>query len=480
MTSADLHKMFAKFGVVVDSFIPGKRSKAGRHFGFVRYDCVVVAEVAIQWTNGLWIQDKELRVKSSDYDRVNTRRPTTKGYAIRRPTGSLQPTISLIRAEIWIGGKSPGKVPIRMGRRGAGKVWVPVRKGKFAKDRDPTINMVMNGIEKKKVVPMGDTVQLDEDTAKSARFDVGKAKVFTHHMSVINQEMTLEAGKKLFNIRIVEEQVVFICNTDFRCGCACHAREDEETNLPLADEDEDDVAGAGNDVFLGSDDIVSRSFIEDTQEERDGDREGDGSSQGLGSVEIRGINVLYNEKVITASPLPITHPQVCGGLGASQDHGLGCDGSLGHQDFGLGLALGFANTEWTGLSRGLGNDNLRSLSLDAGLIDHRGLDSVGLRDLCGDVQISLIGPVDQLSHERGPVFNPEGINLEEVLHPGDCLNQIVTVQTVEKIKGTSADLNDTTVCVDGRQNLFRDGSSGRKEPDGDGVAELCRATEARV
>ncbi|GAB2302408.1 hypothetical protein Dimus_036419, partial [Dionaea muscipula] len=61
MDSVELCKMFAKFGVVVDSFIPRKRSRAGRRFGFVRYDCAVAAEVTIHRTNGIWIQDKELK-----------------------------------------------------------------------------------------------------------------------------------------------------------------------------------------------------------------------------------------------------------------------------------------------------------------------------------------------------------------------------------------------------------------------------------
>ncbi|GAB2297819.1 hypothetical protein Dimus_031906, partial [Dionaea muscipula] len=67
------HRLFAKFGVVKDVFVPRKRSKLGKRFGFVRYDCPVVAEVAIQKTNGLWIDDKELRVKMADYNRYNDR-----------------------------------------------------------------------------------------------------------------------------------------------------------------------------------------------------------------------------------------------------------------------------------------------------------------------------------------------------------------------------------------------------------------------
>ncbi|GAB2303609.1 hypothetical protein Dimus_037596 [Dionaea muscipula] len=39
-----MNNLFAKFGVIKDVFIPSKRSKAGKRFGFVRYDCLVAAE----------------------------------------------------------------------------------------------------------------------------------------------------------------------------------------------------------------------------------------------------------------------------------------------------------------------------------------------------------------------------------------------------------------------------------------------------
>ncbi|GAB2274223.1 Serine arginine-rich splicing factor 2 [Dionaea muscipula] len=58
------------FGVVKDVFIPRKKSKIGKRFGIVRYDCLVAASVAIQKTNGIWIQGKELKVKVADFDRV--------------------------------------------------------------------------------------------------------------------------------------------------------------------------------------------------------------------------------------------------------------------------------------------------------------------------------------------------------------------------------------------------------------------------
>ncbi|KAE9452391.1 hypothetical protein C3L33_15707, partial [Rhododendron williamsianum] len=61
--------LFNKFGVVKDIFIPGKRSKvAGKAFAFVRYDCAVSAEMAISKTNGVWIEDRKLFVKTASFD----------------------------------------------------------------------------------------------------------------------------------------------------------------------------------------------------------------------------------------------------------------------------------------------------------------------------------------------------------------------------------------------------------------------------
>ncbi|GAB2286323.1 hypothetical protein Dimus_020740 [Dionaea muscipula] len=67
LTQGSLHKMFSKFGVIVDAFIPRKKSKEGKRFGFVPYNCSVAMDVAIQKTNGLRIHDKALKVKKVTY-----------------------------------------------------------------------------------------------------------------------------------------------------------------------------------------------------------------------------------------------------------------------------------------------------------------------------------------------------------------------------------------------------------------------------
>ncbi|KAL7229196.1 hypothetical protein ACSBR2_007820 [Camellia fascicularis] len=53
---------------VNDAFIPSKRRKAtGSRFGFVRYDCKVAAEMAVLKADGLWCDNKALKVKKVEF-----------------------------------------------------------------------------------------------------------------------------------------------------------------------------------------------------------------------------------------------------------------------------------------------------------------------------------------------------------------------------------------------------------------------------
>ncbi|GAB2299275.1 hypothetical protein Dimus_033346 [Dionaea muscipula] len=89
--------LFSKFGVVKDVYIPRKKNKGGKRFGFgfVRYDCSVAAEVAIQKTNGLWIQDKELKVKIADFEGNQGRKLAGNGRStVSGPAGGGLPSHS--------------------------------------------------------------------------------------------------------------------------------------------------------------------------------------------------------------------------------------------------------------------------------------------------------------------------------------------------------------------------------------------------
>ncbi|KAL7263059.1 hypothetical protein ACSBR1_001268 [Camellia fascicularis] len=69
-----LYKLFTKFGIVRDVFIPQKRRKAtNSRFGFVRFDCSMAANVAVQKADGLWVEDRELKVKMATYGKLKVR-----------------------------------------------------------------------------------------------------------------------------------------------------------------------------------------------------------------------------------------------------------------------------------------------------------------------------------------------------------------------------------------------------------------------
>ncbi|KAL7250587.1 hypothetical protein ACSBR1_012585 [Camellia fascicularis] len=76
MDSRSLYKLFSKFGVVKDVFIPNKRRKStNTRFGFIRYDCSIFARIAEQKANGLWVDDKSMLVKAAEYgNRIDERR----------------------------------------------------------------------------------------------------------------------------------------------------------------------------------------------------------------------------------------------------------------------------------------------------------------------------------------------------------------------------------------------------------------------
>ncbi|GMP52445.1 hypothetical protein CsSME_00018254 [Camellia sinensis var. sinensis] len=90
MNPKGLFGLFSKFGVVKDMFIPVKMRKlTGLRFGFVRYDCPVAAEVAVQRADGLWCDDKEIKVKRVKFTKEE--RSITRGDKVsHQPGGNPQ------------------------------------------------------------------------------------------------------------------------------------------------------------------------------------------------------------------------------------------------------------------------------------------------------------------------------------------------------------------------------------------------------
>ncbi|GAB2280689.1 Splicing factor [Dionaea muscipula] len=160
MDHIDISKLFARFGLVRDVFLPRKRSKAGKKFVFVRYDCPVAAEVAIKRMNGVWMHDKELKVKMADFHMqhgvssakvplgmvkgiVAASQGVVRGKSVRPVRDSAQHNSITSHVQLFRQ-RSPG---LRM-------AWVPVRTGKHAGRVDSYADAVRKGTRSQEDVPM--------------------------------------------------------------------------------------------------------------------------------------------------------------------------------------------------------------------------------------------------------------------------------------------------------------------------------------
>ncbi|KAL7193815.1 hypothetical protein ACSBR2_025447 [Camellia fascicularis] len=80
MDPKGLFNLFSKFGIVNDVFIPRKRRKVSRsRFGFVRYGCEVAVEIAIHKADGLWCDNKALKVKEQCFKNLKNLVKWSKG-----------------------------------------------------------------------------------------------------------------------------------------------------------------------------------------------------------------------------------------------------------------------------------------------------------------------------------------------------------------------------------------------------------------
>ncbi|KAL7171937.1 hypothetical protein ACSBR2_031598 [Camellia fascicularis] len=108
MDAKALFKLFIKFGIVKDTYIPFKiRKVTNSRFGFVRYNCSIVASVAIQKGNGLLVDDSMLEVKMAAYDR-NSRSEQSKRKL--QPPRRFLDTINFKGKAVFVGHRSFAEV----------------------------------------------------------------------------------------------------------------------------------------------------------------------------------------------------------------------------------------------------------------------------------------------------------------------------------------------------------------------------------
>ncbi|GAB2297070.1 hypothetical protein Dimus_031171 [Dionaea muscipula] len=308
-----------------------QKRQEGKRFGFVRFDCEVAAEVAMQKLNGLLIQDKDLRVKKAEFGRKDRRFGTAEKKSDKRLLGSskgagkseeipdrifqgggVRPSgresyANVVRRE---GGTNDSTSTVRV--ETIGNRWLyRSAVATFGEYRNPDllfesfVKAEGNGVIARR---LGRVLNIEDDTAKGARYDIGKIKVvFTQSALAINSQMNLLVGQRNFKIRVAEEQAVFINSSDFSCGClyhikeaeqssttrTSHGREDEQLRLVKVESPDVDVNNSNNEIMEGGNkDSISgdgrgslSSFVEETQLE-DGCRMGGLSS--LGEEEMRG------------------------------------------------------------------------------------------------------------------------------------------------------------------------------------------------
>ncbi|KAL7257768.1 hypothetical protein ACSBR1_003972 [Camellia fascicularis] len=230
-----LFKLFKKFGVVKDVFIPFKRRKAtNSRFGFVRFDCHVASDIAIQKANGLLVDDKVLAVKYATHDRSvpSMRRPQANREAFYpiRGTGSIPYTVHKSFAEVLQRGMTmaavKASITVKVNEDGHGWLYESViirlnsdfsiNSIRFAlKDNRNTLNNI--GALWRSVF------HLEGDLSQPKSFSYSRIKVVTTCMELINKTINLECKGKL--------HPVFVCEDHSVNPMECH----ELSNIGLGD-----------------------------------------------------------------------------------------------------------------------------------------------------------------------------------------------------------------------------------------------------
>ncbi|KAL7264043.1 hypothetical protein ACSBR1_002075 [Camellia fascicularis] len=87
MDAKTVFELFTKFRIAKDVFIPAKRRiVTNSRFGFVRFDCHVVADIAIQKENGLLVDDMVLVIKKTTFvENFRDEQSRSRPQIIRKP-----------------------------------------------------------------------------------------------------------------------------------------------------------------------------------------------------------------------------------------------------------------------------------------------------------------------------------------------------------------------------------------------------------
>ncbi|GAB2292409.1 hypothetical protein Dimus_026650 [Dionaea muscipula] len=242
MNPKGLFDLFSKYGVVYDVFIPKKRNKAGKRFGFVRYRCSVSAEMAILKYNGLWIGEGRVR-KLMEHGGMIRVQKVANGWlhksavATLHKYNDLKDCLGLIELK-----GTPGILVSPCGGKQVIMTFptTELRDKMLAEEkedlgawfkefhalepslkigRDREVWIICFGVPLELwststfceiASKWGEVLAIEISTAISLSFYCGKVGILTECMEHINCTITISSDGKLFPIRIIEERVVLV------------------------------------------------------------------------------------------------------------------------------------------------------------------------------------------------------------------------------------------------------------------------------
>ncbi|KAL7222744.1 hypothetical protein ACSBR1_024446 [Camellia fascicularis] len=228
MNPKELYSLFMKFGVVKDVFIPSKTRKTTRsRFGFVRFDCPVTVEVAIQKANGLWCDDKSLQVKKAEFEKPQGKLKDNS-YIWKKREGSSKANDGQVILGVEAGnGWLYNSIIVRLKsyldladfknsiyERGSketmsgnvGFIWI--KRIMWLSCYGVPLNLWNTDTFLKIGRVWGEMINMDEETTKSLWFRYGRIKIAMKMMSSINAVIHIKCGDTFYPIRVCEEQVV--------------------------------------------------------------------------------------------------------------------------------------------------------------------------------------------------------------------------------------------------------------------------------
>ncbi|GAB2299886.1 hypothetical protein Dimus_033935 [Dionaea muscipula] len=269
MDHKTLHKMFVRFGVVKDVFIPRKKSKTEKRFGFVQYGCSIVAD-----TGGATNRAAADRQGFSGTNAVKA--PVQQKY-VQMVTGASNHHVS--HAQMF---KSVEPWSVNRQCSFEIEVWlcsygIPMH----AWNVDTFMAIGQH---------WGEVLSIEDDIVKCIRCDIGKVNISTSNPSVINRQMKLVVGWKSFEIRVAEEQSVFICNSNFNCSCWCHRWEDEQLDSGSMGGEDDDVEHGLEDRNTEIEGDNSPFLSAGVRDNINGNSGYDWNTKNLGEYEMRGFH----------------------------------------------------------------------------------------------------------------------------------------------------------------------------------------------